>query len=113
MGRFKGEADALSGFARDGKSRSLEATQDSVANKEARRQRATDCPFADPARQARSARGEPTGERANHGRFALGLQAKRDCAALKVAAAGRPFFWILFFGRAKIKYLAFRCENRS
>src|SRR5574340_1186877 len=42
---------------------------------EARRQRAMDCPFADPARQARSARA--------------------------FAAVGWPFLWILSFGHAK------------
>src|SRR5574340_345345 len=41
---------------------------------EARRQRAMDCPFADPARQARSARA--------------------------FAAVGWPFLWILSFGHA-------------
>jgi hypothetical protein len=49
-----------------------------------------EAPSADPARQARSARGEPTGERANPGRLALGLQAKQDCVARQVAAVGRP-----------------------
>jgi hypothetical protein len=48
-GRRKGEADSLSGFAREGKPRTLEAMQDSIANEAARWQRAMDRPSADPS----------------------------------------------------------------
>jgi hypothetical protein len=65
----------------------LEATQESVANKEARRQRARDGPFADPAWQARSARA--------------------------FAAAGWPFLWILSFGHAKESISPSGATNRQ
>jgi hypothetical protein len=70
-----GEADSLSGFATEGKPRTLEAIQDSIANKVARCPRDMDIPSDNPRRK-----------RGAQGAF---------------ATAGPPFLWFVSFGGAK------------